>query len=109
MRNSPVLVDIVRSPMARGKSGGALSNLHPADLLSQTIIGLLQRNPFDAGMVDDVIIGCVSQAGEQAVPVGRTAWLAAGLPQHVPSTTVERRCGSSQPGIHFAGQGVAAA
>jgi acetyl-CoA acetyltransferase len=94
--------------MARGKQGGALANLHPADLLSQTLVALLERNKFDAGMVDDVIIGCVSQAGEQAVPVGRTAWLAAGLPQHVPSTTVERRCGSSQQAIHFAAQGIAA-
>jgi acetyl-CoA acetyltransferase family protein len=108
MRNGPVLVDIVRSPMARGKQGGALASLHPADLLSQTMVALLERNRFDAGLVDDVIIGCVSQAGEQAVPVGRTAWLAAGLPQHVPSTTVERRCGSSQQAIHFAAQGIAA-
>jgi acetyl-CoA acetyltransferase family protein len=108
MQNTPVIVDIVRSPMARGKPGGALAELHPADLLSQTIVALLQRNRFDAGRVDDVIIGCVSQAGEQAVPLGRTAWLAAGLPQHVPSTMVERRCGSSQQAIHFAAQGIAA-
>jgi acetyl-CoA acetyltransferase family protein len=108
MQNNPVLVDIVRSPMARGKQGGALADTHPADVLSQTILGLLERNRFDAGAVDDVIIGCVSQAGEQAVPLGRTAWLAAGLPQHVPSTTVERRCGSSQQAIHFAAQGIAA-
>ena len=108
MHNNPVLVDIVRSPMARGKQGGALADTHPADLLCETILGLLQRNKFDAGRVDDVIIGCVSQAGEQAVPLGRTAWLAAGLPQHVPSTTVERRCGSSQQAIHFAAQGIVA-
>jgi acetyl-CoA acetyltransferase family protein len=108
MQNNPVIVDIVRSPMARGKAGGALSELHPADLLSQTIVGLVERNGFDPGSVDDVIIGCVSQAGEQAVPTGRTAWLAAGYPQHVPSTTVERRCGSSQQAIHFAAQGIAA-
>jgi acetyl-CoA acetyltransferase family protein len=108
MQNHPVLVDIVRSPMARGKQGGSLADTHPADVLSQTMVGLLERNRFDAGQVDDVIIGCVSQAGEQAVPLGRTAWLAAGLPQHVPSTTVERRCGSSQQAIHFAAQGIAA-
>jgi acetyl-CoA acetyltransferase family protein len=108
MHNNPVLVDIVRSPMARGRQGGALAEMHPADLLSQTIVSLLERNHFDAGTVDDVIIGCVSQAGEQAVPLGRTAWLAAGLPQHVPSTTVERRCGSSQQAIHFAAQGIVA-
>jgi acetyl-CoA acetyltransferase family protein len=108
VQNNPVLVDIVRSPMARGKPGGVLAEVHPADVLSQTILALLERNKFDAGLVDDVIIGCVSQAGEQAVPLGRTAWLAAGLPQHVPSTTVERRCGSSQQAIHFAAQGIAA-
>jgi acetyl-CoA acetyltransferase family protein len=108
MQNNPVLIDIVRSPMARGKQGGVLANTHPADLVSQTIVGLLRRNKFDAGSVDDVIIGCVSQAGEQAVPLGRTAWLAAGLPQHLPSTTVERRCGSSQQAIHFAAQGIVA-
>ena len=108
MQNNPVLVDIVRSPMARGKQGGALSALHPVDVLSQTIVALLERNQFDPGRVDDLIIGCVSQVGEQAVPTGRTAWLAAGLPQHVPSTTVDRRCGSSQQAIHFAAQGIAA-
>jgi acetyl-CoA acetyltransferase family protein len=108
MLNNPMIIDIVRSPMGRGKAGGSLSGVHPADLLSQTIVGLLARNGFDPGQVDDVIIGCVSQVGEQAVPVGRTAWLAAGLPHHVPSTTVERRCGSSQQAIHFAAQGIAA-
>jgi len=108
MNNNPVIVDIVRSPMGRGKPGGALSNLHPVDLLSQTLLALLARNRFDPGQVDDVIIGCVTQAGEQAVPPGRSAWLAANLPQHVPSTTVERRCGSSQQAIHFAAQGIAA-
>jgi acetyl-CoA acetyltransferase family protein len=108
MQNNPVIVDIVRSPLGRGKAGGALCELHPVDLLSQTIAALIERNKFDAGAVDDVIIGCVSQVGEQAVPPGRTAWLAAGLPQHVPSTTVERRCGSSQQAIHFAAQGIAA-
>jgi acetyl-CoA acetyltransferase family protein len=108
MHNNPVIVDIVRSPMGRGKPGGALAEMHPADLLSQTLLALLARNKFDPGLVDDLIIGCVSQAGEQAVPVGRTAWLAAGLPRHVPSATVERRCGSSQQAIHFAAQGIAA-
>lgn len=108
MNNNPVIVDIVRSPMGRGKPGGALSDIHPVDLLSQTLLALLARNRFDPGLVDDVIIGCVTQAGEQAVPPGRSAWLAANLPQHVPSTTVERRCGSSQQAIHFAAQGIAA-
>lgn len=108
MRHQPVIADIVRSPMARGKSGGALSELHPADLLTQVFAGLVERNRLDPGIVDDLIIGCVSQAGEQAVPVGRTAWLAAGYPQQVPCTMVERRCGSSQQAIHFAAQGIMA-
>lgn len=108
MQNNPVIVDIVRSPMARGKAGGALSEVHPADLLSQLFVGLMNRNDFDPGLVDDLIIGCVSQAGEQAVPTGRTAWLAAGYPQHVPCTMVERRCGSSQQAVHFAAQGITA-
>lgn len=108
MTSVPVLVDVVRSPMGRGKPGGSLSELHPSDLLMQTIVGLVERNDLDPGSVDDVIIGCVSQAGEQAVPPGRTAWLAAGYPIHVPSTTVERRCGSSQQAVHFAAQGIAA-
>ena len=108
MSNTPVIVDIVRSPMGRGKPGGALADLHPADLLSQTLVALVERSALDPGMVDDVIIGCVSQAGEQAVTPGRTAWLAAGYPAHVPSTTVDRRCGSSQQALHFAAQGIAA-
>lgn len=108
MSNVPVIIDIVRSPMGRGKMGGALSSVHPADLLMQVLVGLVERNKLDPGMVDDLIMGCVSQAGEQAVPVGRTAWLAAGYPTHVPCTMVERRCGSSQQAVHFAAHGIAA-
>ena len=108
MSNVPVIVDIVRSPMGRGKAGGALSSVHPADLLMQVLVGLVERNRLDPGTVDDLIMGCVSQAGEQAVPVGRTSWLAAGYPNHVPCTMVERRCGSSQQAVHFAAQGIAA-
>jgi acetyl-CoA acetyltransferase family protein len=108
MQNVPVIVDIARSPMGRGKPGGALSGVHPADLLRQVLVGLVERNDLDPGSVDDLIMGCVSQAGEQAVPVGRTAWLAAGYPTHVPCTMVERRCGSSQQAVHFAAQGIAA-
>jgi acetyl-CoA acetyltransferase family protein len=108
MQNNPVIVDIVRSPMGRGKAGGSLSEVHPVDLLSQTITGLLARNAaLDPGLVDDVIVGCVSQAGEQGFPPGRSAWLGAGLPTHVPSTTVDRRCGSSQQALHFAAQVIA--
>ncbi len=108
MENTPVIVDIVRTPMGRGKPGGGLSDMHPADLLLQALVGVVERNDLDPGSVDDLIMGCVSQAGEQAVPVGRTAWLGAGYPQHVPCTMVERRCGSSQQAVHFAAQGIAA-
>src|SRR4051812_13172084 len=95
--------------MGRGKPGGSLSELHPADLLAQVLKGLFARNPgMDPGAVDDVIVGCVCQAGEQGFPTGRSAWLAAGYPAHVPSATVDRRCGSSQQAIQFAAQGVAA-
>jgi acetyl-CoA acyltransferase len=100
-----VLVDAVRSPM--GKSGRALSSLHPVELLAQTISALLERTGVDPGRVDDVVTGCVSQAGEQSGNVGRMAWLAAGLPEHVPAVTVERKCGSSQQAVHFAAAGIA--
>jgi len=109
-----VIVDAVRSPMARGKAsnngrpGGALSELHPVELLGQVLGGLLARNDIDPAEVEDVMIGCVSQAGEQAGPVGRWAWLAAGLPETVPSTTIDRRCGSSQQAADFAAQGIMA-
>lgn len=109
MQNVPVIVDIVRSPVGRGKAEvGALSGLHPVDLLSQVLKGLVERTGIDPGTVDDVIVGCVSQVSEQAVTPGRTAWLAAGYPAHVPSTVVDRRCGSSQQAVHFAAQGIAA-
>lgn len=112
--NTAVIVDAVRSPMAKGKAakgdkpGGALSTLHPVELLGQVFTQLLARNDFDPGLVDDVITGCVSQVGEQSGPVGRWAWLAAGLPEHVPSTTVHRACGSSQQAADFAAQGIIA-
>ena len=109
MQNVPVIVDIVRSPVGRGKAGvGALSDTHPVDLLGHVLTALVERNRLDPGMVDDVIVGCVSQVAEQAVTPGRTAWLAAGYPAHVPSTVVDRRCGSSQQAAHFAAQAVAA-
>jgi acetyl-CoA acyltransferase len=103
-----VIVDAVRSPMAKGKVGGALSTLHPVELLSQTIQALFARNDVDPGVVDDVIVGCVGQVGEQAGTVGRQAWLGAGYPEHVPATTIERKCGSSQQALHFAAQGIMA-
>jgi len=107
MKN-PVIVDAIRTPMGRGKAGGALSSLHPADLLGTLFKTLMDRHDIDPATVDDVIVGCVSQVGEQAGPPGRLAWLGAGLPDTVPSTTVDRRCGSSQQAVHFAAQGIAA-
>lgn len=110
--NTAVIVDVVRSPMGKGrpardgKPGGALSALHPVELLSQTIAQLFERNDVDPAEVEDVLIGCVSQAGQQAGPVGRWAWLGAGFPDHVPATTIDRRCGSSQQAADFAAQGV---
>ncbi len=103
----PVIVDAIRSPMARARPDGALAQLHPVDLLSQVLAQLVARNRLDPGLVDDVICGCVSQAGEQAGTPGRLAWLAAGLPAHVPSTTIDRKCGSSQQAVHFAAQAIA--
>jgi acetyl-CoA acetyltransferase family protein len=108
MSSAPVIVDIVRTPMGRGKAGGSLADVHPVDLLAQTLAALVTRTGLDPGQVDDVIVGCVSQAGEQSATPGRIAWLAAGFPQHVPSTTIERKCGSSQQALHFAAQVVAA-
>ncbi|MFE3851715.1 thiolase family protein [Streptomyces griseorubiginosus] len=103
-----VIVDAVRSPLTKGKPGGALSALHAVELLAQTISRLLERVDIDPAEVDDVLTGCVSQVGEQAGNIGRMAWLAAGLPEHVPAVTVERKCGSSQQAAHFAAQGIMA-
>lgn len=102
------IVDAIRSPMGRIKEGGAFTSLHPADLLSQVLKGLVERNGLDPARVDDVITGCVSQAGEQSGTPGRIAWLAAGFPESVPATTIDRKCGSSQQAVHFAAQGVMA-
>ncbi|GAA1541087.1 thiolase family protein [Nocardioides humi] len=104
-----VIVDAVRTPSGRGKAGGALADVHPVDLLAQTLQTLLERSPaLDPGTVDDVIVGCVSQVGEQSATPGRMAWLGAGLPAHVPATTIDRKCGSSQQAVHFAAQAIAA-
>lgn len=105
---SAVLVDAVRTPSGRGKPGGALSEVHPADLLAQTLQALLERTGVDPATVDDVIAGCVSQVGDQTLNIARTALLAAGMPESVPGTTVDRQCGSSQQAAHFAAQGVMA-
>jgi acetyl-CoA acetyltransferase family protein len=108
MSNHPVIVDAIRTPMGRGKAGGALSEVHPVDLLAGLLREIVARNGIDPGSVDDVIIGCVSQVGEQSATPGRMALLAAGFPTHVPSTTIDRKCGSSQQAVHFAAQGVMA-
>jgi acetyl-CoA acyltransferase len=106
--NNAVIVDVIRTASGKGKPGGALSGIHPVELLATTIRGLLQRSELDPELVDDVIAGCVSQSGEQAANVARNAALAAGLPETVPATTVDRQCGSSQQAAHFAAQGVIA-
>ena len=103
-----VIIDAVRSPMGRGKAGGALADLHPVDLLAQILSGLAERTGLDTALVEDVIVGVVSQVGEQSGTVGRQAALAAGFPEHVPGVTVERKCGSSQQAVDFAVQGVVA-
>jgi len=107
MRNA-VVIDAVRSPMGRGKPGGALSTIHPNDLLAAVIRGLVERSGIDPGTVEDLMVGCVGQNGEQSANVGRMAWLAAGYPVHVPSVTIERKCGSGQQAVEFAAQGIAA-
>jgi acetyl-CoA acetyltransferase family protein len=103
---SAVIVDVVRT--AGGKRNGGLSGWHPVDLAAQVLQALVARNDVDPASIDDVILGCVSQVGNQAANVGRNAVLAAGWPESVPGTTVDRQCGSSQQALHFAGQGVAA-
>ena len=100
------VVDAIRSPI--GKRGGGLSEIHPADLGGAVFQALIDRSGIDPVAVDDVIYGCVSQIGAQASNVGRTAWLAAGLPECVPATTVDRQCGSSLQALAFAAQGVMA-
>ncbi len=99
-----VIVEAVRT--AIGRRNGRLKDWHPVDLMAEVLSALVRRAGIDAGLVDDVIIGCVDQAGEQALNVGRNAVLAAGFPESVPGTTVDRQCGSSQQAIHFAAQGV---
>ncbi|MFD3458672.1 thiolase family protein [Nocardia fluminea] len=105
---SAVIVDVVRTPSGRGKSGGGLSSVHPATLLAGVLAELVARTGIDPALVDDVIGGCVTQSGEQANNISRTAVLAAGFPESVPATTVDRQCGSSQQAVHFAAQGVLA-
>lgn len=101
-----VIVEAVRSPV--GKRNGALSGVHPAELSAQVLGGLVERAGVDPVLVDDVIWGCVMQAGEQALDIARTAVLSAGWPETVPGVTVDRQCGSSQQSLHFAVAGVVA-
>jgi len=98
------IVDAVRTPV--GKRGGSLASMHSADLGAHTLAALMARTGVDPGAVDDVIMGCCDTIGSQAGDVARTAWLVAGLPDHVPGVTIDRQCGSSQQAVHFAAQGV---
>ncbi len=101
-----VIVDAIRTPL--GKRNGRLKDWHPVDLAAETLKALQERNDLDPAIVDDVVMGCVMQVGEQAVNVARNAVLAAGWPETVPGTTIDRQCGSSQQAAHFAAQGVIA-
>jgi acetyl-CoA C-acetyltransferase len=98
------IVDAVRTPV--GRRGGALAGMHSADLGGHALKALMSRSGVDPAAVDDVILGCCDTIGSQAGDVARTAWLVAGLPDHVPGVTIDRQCGSSQQAVHFAAQGV---
>src|SRR5246500_4221011 len=96
------IVDAVRTPV--GKRGGGLAAVHPADLGASVLTALMDRTGIDPAAVEDVVFGCVDTIGPQAGDIARTAWLAAGLPDHVPGVTVDRQCGSAQQAVHFAAQ-----
>jgi len=98
------IVDAVRTPV--GRRNGGLAKVHPADLAAHVLRELMTRTGVDPAAVEDVIMGCVSQIGPQAIDISRTAWLSAGLPESVPGVTIDRQCGSSQQAVHFAAQGV---
>ncbi len=98
------IVDAVRTPV--GRRGGSLSQVHPADLGAHVLKAIVERNDFDPAAVEDVVFGCLDAIGPQAGDIARTCWLAAGLPEEVPGTTVDRQYGSSQQAVHFAAQGV---
>ena len=107
-RTEAVIVDVVRTPSGRGKPDGELSDIHPADLLAGVLLELVGRTGIDPAVIDDVIGGCVTQSGEQAGNITRTAVLSAGFPDTVPAVTIDRQCGSSQQAAAFAAQGVIA-
>jgi acetyl-CoA C-acetyltransferase len=98
------IIDAVRAPIGRKK--GSFAAIHPADLAAHPLRALIARTGIDPNAVDDVIWGCCDTIGPQAGDIGRTAWLVAGLPEHVPGVTIDRQCGSSQQAVHFAAQGV---
>ncbi|MEN9822599.1 MAG: hypothetical protein RLZ04_1025 [Actinomycetota bacterium] len=100
------ICEAVRTPV--GRRGGSLAHVHPADLAAHTVRAVVERSGIDPGAVDDVILGNVDSIGPQAGCIARTAWLIAGFPEHVPGTTIDRRCGSSQQAVHFAAQAVMA-
>jgi acetyl-CoA acyltransferase len=106
--NSAVIVDVVRLASGKGKPGGALAGVHPVELLRYVLTELVRRNDIDPAWIDDVIAGCADQAGEQTLNIARNAVLAAGFPESVPATTIDRQCGSGQQAAHFAAQGVMA-
>ena len=108
MSRTAVIVDVVRTPSGRGKPGGALSGVHPVDLAAGVLQSVLERNGLESRQIDDVLLGCVSQVGDQAMNIARQAVLAAGFDESVPATTIDRQCGSSQQAAHFAAQGVIA-
>ncbi len=103
-----VIVDAVRNPVGKEKPGGGLAGVHPIDLLAGTLEALVARTGIDPALVEDVITGCAQQVGEQSGNIGRNASLAAGFPETVPGTTINRQCGSSQQAATFAAQGVTA-
>ncbi|MEJ6656064.1 MAG: acetyl-CoA C-acetyltransferase [Pseudomonas sp.] len=98
------IIDAVRTPVGRKK--GTLAGIHSADLGGHVLKALIERTAIDPGLVEDVVFGCCDTIGSQAGDIARTCWLVAGLPEHVPGTTVDRQCGSSQQAVHFAAQGV---
>jgi acetyl-CoA acyltransferase len=108
MTRTAVIVDVVRTPSGRGKPGGALSGVHPVDLAAGVLRSVLERNGLESTQIDDVLLGCVSQVGDQSMNIARPAVLAAGFDESVPATTIDRQCGSSQQAAHFAAQGVIA-
>ncbi|GAA1956931.1 thiolase family protein [Microbacterium deminutum] len=108
MTRDAVIVDAVRTPAGRGKPGGALSGVHPVDLAAGVLRSVLERNGLESTQIDDVLMGCVSQIGDQSMNIGRQAVLAAGFDATVPAATIDRQCGSSQQAAHFAAQGIMA-